>query len=77
MQKWEYAIVHWEGSGNGQFRLVEFSHGKAWDKVSDSFCEILQKLGDDGWELTATIPTALTKLFDNGRASYAFKRPLT
>ena len=70
---WEVAQFQWE-YGMGKTREVTFSDGATWGRIGDgegSRLEILQRLGDGGWELV----NAQTGVPGSPGLFYWFKRP--
>ena len=73
MQRWEYAVLRWQGEHTGEHRSIEFSHQPAPSSLKGSLGETLCRLGDDGWELVGVAPYTFSA---PGSAVYAFKRPI-
>lgn len=74
MQRYEFAILRWQGDRTGEHRSLEFSHQLAPSSLKGPLGETLRLLSEEGWELTGVAPYASTV---PGSAIYAFKRPLS
>jgi hypothetical protein len=82
MQKWEYLIVIVEGvtiKGRGYQDIVTFDgrrstgkigHDEWWEGETDNIWNILDKLGEQGWELVS-----VKKHGGYTQGYYFFKRP--
>jgi hypothetical protein len=80
---WEYAIMVWDGDGRDDYRIVRFSHRKAWSPIGNNeYMATVRELGDEGFELV-THQFLVRGQYDRGgrygestRELLTFKRPL-
>src|SRR4051794_6891052 len=57
MMRWEYARLQSTEEGIN----VVFTHRQAWMGIApEGFFQTLRQLGDEGWELVAALPLAVT-----------------
>jgi hypothetical protein len=52
MQKWEYLVLDYGLNKARSINGIELPH---WERAPNSLGDYLNKLGDDGWEMTTSI----------------------
>ena len=79
---WEYAMFIWDGEGPNDYRIVRFSHRRAWSPITaNEYTSTLRELGDQGYELVTHQFLVRGQYNPNGRYGetirelMTFKRP--
>jgi len=75
VQKWEYAVLEWEGDSVGLRRALLFSHAPKIDKPGGTLAHMLATLGDEGWEAVSMVATARANGILPFPVYAMFKRP--